>query len=61
MGGKSRKSGGVSRKLIQQLKANQAAATSESSKKVKKFLTNDEEDEKTSHKGLFGKSQKRRC
>jgi hypothetical protein len=61
MGGKSRKAGGVSRKLIQQLKLNQNQVQgnnkSNDKKKVKKFIT----DEKTGHKGLFGKSKKNRC
>ena len=61
MGGKSRKSGGVSKSLIQRLKNERCNAKSKSQKKIKKFLIEDEDDEEINSKRLSKKGKKNRC
>ncbi len=52
MGGKSRKSGGVSRKLIQQIQAG-CRNSKKVNPRIKRFFI-DEEDEKSFNKKIFG-------
>ena len=63
MGGKSRKSGGVSRKLIQQIKSGVCGkVNSIANTRIKRFLIEDEEDiNESTNKKLSGKSKKNRC
>ncbi len=61
MGGKSRKSGGVSKTLIQRLMRDSGNAKSKGKSKIKKFLIEDDDDEESTNKKLSKHSKKNRC
>ena len=63
MGGKSRKSGGVSKELIQRLMRDRDSgkAKPKGKSKIKKFLIEDEDEEESINKKLSKRGKKNRC
>ena len=61
MGGKSRKSGGVSKTLIQRLMRDSCNVKSKGKSRIKKFLIEDDDEEAITNKKLSKRIKKNRC